>query len=64
MSMKQVSRFEQQTLVIPLDMRVTKCTCTSGLNTVTDIQKAFDQVQQEYTRRWKFIERTAKLLAK
>lgn len=49
---------------IPPDVRVDGCTCDAELNTAADIQKVFKQVQREYTRRWKFIEKAAKLLAK
>ena len=59
-----MSKATDVTLVIPPDMRAAQCTCKSGLNTATDVQKAFKEVQQEYTRRWKFVEKTAKLLAK
>jgi len=53
-----------QSLVIPPDMRIEHCTCKSGLKTAKDLEKAFKEVQKEYTRRWKFVGETAKLLYK
>ena len=51
-------------VTIPPDIRIDGCTCDAGLNSVSDIAKVFCEVQREYTRRWKFIEKTAKLLAR